>query len=118
VKTSTLFCMGSTLIALFSSAVSAQTVDATSAQTAAPSAGKSMRVQNRQTSRAVRKALTATKGLESDKIVVLAKGGAVTLAGSVPAEAQIQLAESAAKRVPQARSVSNELTVKEPGGGN
>ena len=89
--------------------------DANSTQGAATTK-KAVRVEDRQTARAVRKAMTAVKGLQSDKIVVIAKGNSVTLAGTVPEESQIDLAEKAAKSVPKAQTVANDLTVKEPGG--
>jgi|SRR5476649_1584637 hyperosmotically inducible periplasmic protein len=89
--------------------------DANSTQGAATTK-KAVRVEDRQTARAVRKAMTAVKGLQSDKIVVIAKGNSVTLAGTVPDASQIALAENAAKSVPKAQTVANDLTVKEPGG--
>jgi hyperosmotically inducible protein len=78
---------------------------------------KAVRAENRQTSKAVRRALTATKGLVSANIAILVKGDVVTLVGSVPDTAQIQLAESAAKRVPQVHTVDNRLILEEEEGG-
>ncbi|PXW28318.1 BON domain-containing protein [Paraburkholderia caballeronis] len=95
------------------SAYAQESSDAT--QSPPPLQKKVLRAQNRQTEHAVRKALTATKGLNSSGVVVLAKNGAVTLEGSVPEESQIALAQNAAQGVAQAKSVTNRLTVKEPG---
>jgi hyperosmotically inducible periplasmic protein len=105
--------------ALLSSSAFAQTSTTNAVTTQAPAASdkKAVRAENRQTSRAVRHALTATKGLVSANIAILAKGDVVTLVGSVPDSVQIQLAESAAKRVPQVHSVDNRLIVEEEEGG-
>jgi hyperosmotically inducible periplasmic protein len=87
------------------------------ANTQAPAATDkhALRAEYRQTSKAVRRALTATKGLVSSKIAVLSKGDVVTLVGTVPDNAQIQLAESAATSFPQVHTVRNRLIVKEEG---
>jgi len=76
---------------------------------------KEVRAQNRQTEHAVRKALVATKGLNTAGIVILVKNGAVTLDGSVPDSSQIPLAQNAAESAAQGKSVTNKLTIKEPG---
>ncbi|MFM0484794.1 BON domain-containing protein [Paraburkholderia strydomiana] len=76
---------------------------------------KEARQANRQTERAVRRALTRAKGLDASRITVFARDGAVTLAGSVPDAAQIPLAESAAQNVPEATSLKVSLSVKELG---
>jgi hyperosmotically inducible periplasmic protein len=111
-----LIFIAASVAALLSVPAFSQTAsDATSAQSPA-SSKKAVRMENRQTARAVRKAMAAVKGLQSDKIVVIAKGNIVTLAGTVPDESQIALAENAAKSVSKAQTVANDLTVKEPGG--
>lgn len=105
--------------ALLSSSAHAQTSSTNAAATPAPvvSDKKVVRAENRQTSKAVRHALTATKGLVSANIAILVKGNVVTLVGSVPNSAQIQLAESAAKQVPQVHAVDNRLILEEEEGG-
>lgn len=101
-------------VALLAGSAHAQTSnDTTNDQAPAATDKQAMRAANRQTSRAVRRALTATKGLISSNIAILAKGDVVTLVGTVPDQAQIQLAESATKGVPQVHTVSNQLVIEE-----
>lgn len=103
---------------LFSSAY-AQTSSTNAAATSVPAVSnkKVLRGENRQTSKAVRHALTATKGLVSANIAILVKGDVVTLVGSVPDSSQIELAESAAKQIPQVHAVDNRLILEEEEGG-
>jgi hyperosmotically inducible protein len=112
-------CAGVIAAALLSSSAYAQTNSTNAGATPAPAVSdkKAVRAENRQTSKAVRHALTATKGLASANIAILVKGGVVTLVGSVPDSAQIQLAESAAKQVPQVQAVDNRLILEEEEGG-
>jgi hyperosmotically inducible protein len=118
-KVSRFICVGIAAATLIASPAFSQTTDdATSTQSAAPTSKKAMRAEDRQLARAVRKSMSKTKGLQSDKITVLAKGGAVTLAGTVPDSSQIPLAETAAQGTAGVKSVSNRLSIKEPGGGN
>lgn len=84
---------------------------------ASPSAGsapgtKAVRSANRLLEKEVRRTLVRVKGLDSDKIVVFASGGVVTLGGSVPEPGQIAIAFSAAKGVKGVHAVKNSLTVK------
>jgi hyperosmotically inducible protein len=84
----------------------------------APSGGmtaKDARKANRALSRKVRGALVKTSGISASNINVLVKNGAVTLAGSVPDQTQIDKAGEVAKGVPGVMSVKNALVVKEPG---
>jgi hyperosmotically inducible periplasmic protein len=87
--------------------------DATAAS--APVSKKAIRAHNRKVENVVLKALTRTKGLDTRAIVVVVKNGVVTLDGSVPDASQIQLAQDAAQQAAQGNSVSNNLSVKEPG---
>ena len=87
--------------------VYAQTADTASAA-AAVKAGKAA---NHQLGHQVRSALSKTKGLDVSHIAVRARGGVVTLTGSVPAEGQIALAGDAAKGVAGVTSVTNKLSV-------
>lgn len=80
----------------------------------APSA-KEIRAENRKLRKAVLLSLSRTRGLNADGIVVIAKGGVVTLAGSVPAAGQIDLATSVAKLVNGVSEVNNSLTVQANG---
>jgi hyperosmotically inducible periplasmic protein len=107
---------GVVVASLLSGIAHAQTTaDSSGASAPASSDKKVLRLQNRQTSKSVRHALTATKGLVSSNIAILVKGDLVTLAGTVPDTAQIQLAENAAKGVPQVHTVDNRLLVEEEG---
>jgi osmotically-inducible protein OsmY len=58
-----------------------------------------------------------TKAVKKSNVYVRARGGAVTLTGSVPDGAQIPQAEDVAKNVAGVKSVSNKLTVAPPNGG-
>ena len=93
----------------------AQSSDATAA-TAAPSA-KTVKKENRQLGRKVRGALAKAQGIDVSSISVRARGGAVTLTGSVPDQSQIDKAGDVAKGVDGVTSVSNKLTVVLPNGG-
>ncbi|MCC8391842.1 BON domain-containing protein [Paraburkholderia sp. MMS20-SJTR3] len=87
---------------------------ASDAATAAPSAAANVKAgkrANHELGRKVRAALTKTQGLDVSNISVRARGGAVTLTGSVPSQGQIDAAGEAAKGVAGVTSVSNKLTV-------
>ncbi|MBC8746691.1 hyperosmotically inducible protein [Paraburkholderia sp. WC7.3g] len=66
---------------------------------------------NHELGRKVRGALAKTQGLDVSNIAVRARGGAVTLTGTVPSQDQIDSAGEAAKGVAGVTSVSNKLTV-------
>jgi len=101
------------LIVLASINAYAQSSDAMAASgtMAAPSA-KSTKAANRALQRSVRKALSKTKGLSVANITVRARGGAVTLEGSVPEQPQIDLATQTAQGVSGVTSVKNALTIR------
>ncbi|MCC8401274.1 BON domain-containing protein [Paraburkholderia sp. MMS20-SJTN17] len=80
----------------------------TASAAAAVKAGKHA---NHELGRKVRAALTKVQGLDVSHIAVRARGGAVTLTGSVPTEGQIGLAGDAAKGVEGVTSVTNKLSV-------
>jgi hyperosmotically inducible protein len=82
------------------------------ATTSAPSA-KMAKQENRKLGRQVRIALSKAHGIDVSKIDVRARGGAVTLTGTVPDQSQIDAATTAAKGVPGVTSVSNKLSVRE-----
>jgi hyperosmotically inducible protein len=92
--------------------------DATSAQSsnapAAQGSAKSTRQANRALSKRVRAALLKG-GIDASKINVVAKSGAVTLAGSVTDSSQIDSATDIAKTVPGVKSVKNTLGIQTPG---
>lgn len=98
----------------------AQTAAATDDSTAAsemapPTTKKEMRADNRALSKAVRRSLTKTKGLDTSSITVLSRGGKVTLDGSVPDASQIALAGSTTSATHGVTAVDNRLILREAG---
>jgi osmotically-inducible protein OsmY len=112
--------VGGALIVLASVSAYAQSSDAAAtpaapmAASSAPSA-KSVKAANRALGRKVRNALSKTKGLSVTNITVRARGGAVTLAGTVPEQPQVDLATQAAQAVPGVTSVKNALSIRPVG---
>ena len=105
------------IVALVSNAAMAQSSnDAVASQAAAGMTKASIRLQNRQLSKAVRHALFSTKGLNASNIAVFVKNGTVSLVGTVPDAAQIPVAGDVAKRVPHVAAVDNRVIVEEEGG--
>jgi osmotically-inducible protein OsmY len=78
---------------------------------------KTTKKVNRKLGLDVRRALSKAQGIDVSNIFVRARGGAVTLTGSVPDGAQIPKAEEVAKGVPGVTSVSNKLGLAAPNGG-
>jgi hyperosmotically inducible periplasmic protein len=109
--------IGGALIVLASINAYAQASDAAPAAattTAAPTA-KQTRAANRSLSRKVRSALAKTKGLSVSNITVRARGGDVTLQGSVPQQEMVDLATQTAQGVAGVKSVKNALTIRAEG---
>ncbi|WGS53432.1 BON domain-containing protein [Paraburkholderia sp. D15] len=106
--------IGGALVVLASLNAYAQSSDATAMAPATASAatGKQAKTANRALGRKVRSALSKTKGLSVANITVRARGGAVTLAGSVPEQEQIDLATQTAQGVAGVTSVKNALTIR------
>lgn len=108
-----------TIAILVSPLVHAQTApssgDGTATSEMAPTTKKQIRTDNRLLSRAVRHSLTKTKTLNASGITVLARGGKVTLDGSVPDASQIELAANAASATHGVTQVDNRLIVREVG---
>ncbi|SOE83658.1 BON domain-containing protein [Burkholderia sp. YR290] len=92
-----------------------QTDTPASGVTTAPSSKKAARKQNHQLEGKVRHALTATKHLDSSGIVILARGGKVTLEGDAPDDQQIQMAAATAAKVAGVTGVTNNLHIREAG---
>ncbi len=91
------------------------TTSAQSSNTPAADGGaKATRRGNLALSERVRAALLKG-GVDASKINVVAKGGAVTLAGSVTDSPQLVNAAEIAKTVPGVTSVKNALGIQEPG---
>lgn len=72
---------------------------------------KAVRASNRALAKAVRSALVKAKGIDMTKVFVYAKGGMVTLSGSVPESIQVARASDVAKAVPGVASLDNRLSV-------
>ncbi|WP_250475066.1 BON domain-containing protein [Caballeronia sp. GAFFF1] len=81
----------------------------------APTNRSVARKQNHQLESKVRHALAATKHLDSSGIVVVARGGKVTLDGDAPDDGQIQMAEDATTKVSGVSDVKNNIHVREAG---
>jgi len=73
---------------------------------------KSSRKADRKLGSDVRRALSKTKDITVANIFVRARGGAVTLTGSVPDNAQIDRAAEVARSVPGVTSVTNKLSLQ------
>jgi osmotically-inducible protein OsmY len=112
--------IGSALIVVASVNAWSQTSESTATSTQSSIApaeggnGKAARQANRALSKKVLHAFSKG-GVKTAGINVIAKGGAVALAGSVPDPAQIDKAGEVAKGVSGVTSVKNNLTVKEVG---
>ncbi|SAK98761.1 transport-associated protein [Caballeronia temeraria] len=86
-------------------------------ETAGPNVPASTsKTADRALAKSVRRALGRVKGLDPTRVYVRAKGGSVTLSGTVRDQAQIELAESTAKSVAGVSSVSNKMTIFNEGG--
>lgn len=111
----TLKLAGAALIVVAS--VNAWAQESASSATSAAMQGTSksaVRKANRTLSKKVLQALSKG-GVDTTGINVLAKGGAVTLAGSVTDPSQIEKAGSIAKGVSGVTSMRNALTIREGG---
>lgn len=105
-------------VATASSAYAQASGAAPSGDMAAPATNsKAMRQTDRKLGRDVRRALAKTQGFSVANVFVRARGGAVTLTGSVPDAGQIQQAADVAKGVPGVTSVNNKITLGVQGGG-
>ncbi|AOR67493.1 phospholipid-binding protein [Burkholderia stabilis] len=92
----------------------AAATEAPAAATSAPkAAAKTAKKANRKLGYAVRKAISKESGVNVSNLVVRSKGGAITLEGTMPEQAQIDKAEAAAKGVKGVTSVANKLTVQQ-----
>ncbi|WP_423759313.1 BON domain-containing protein [Burkholderia sp. NLJ2] len=105
------------VVACLSGSVYAQSSEPAAAEAPAASApkaaAKSAKKANRQLGYAVRKAISKEQGVDVSNLVVRSKGGAISLQGTMPDQAQIDKAEEAAKGVKGVTSVSNKLKVQQ-----
>ncbi|MEX3899146.1 BON domain-containing protein [Paraburkholderia sp. JPY432] len=114
--------LGIALCVATASSAYAQASDAQApaATAAAPATTtQSTRAADRKLGRDVRRALSRAQGFNVSNVFVRARGGAVTLTGSVPESGMIQQAADVTKGVPGVTSVTNKLTLNFPsrGGG-
>ena len=96
--------------AVFAQDVNSSGVAASAEAVSTPSA-KSVREANRKLAKNVRTAMAKAKGIDMTQLFVYAKGGVVTLSGSVPKSNQVNRAGEIAKNVPGVSSVDNRLSV-------
>jgi hyperosmotically inducible periplasmic protein len=109
--------LGIALCVATASSAYAQASDAMTAAPAAAPSAKSVKSTDRKLGLTVRKALAKAQGFDVSNVFVRARGGAVTLSGSVPDGAQIPQAAEVAKNVAGVKSVNNKLTLGTQGGG-
>jgi hyperosmotically inducible periplasmic protein len=112
-KSAVLKALGGVVAVMVACNVYAQASDAAADAQTAQTSAKADKKANRQLGHKVRAALAKAKGLDVSSIAVRAKGGAVTLTGSVPDQGQIDLAGTTAKGVAGVSSVSNKLNVQQ-----
>jgi osmotically-inducible protein OsmY len=109
--------LGIALCVATASSAYAQASDAMAAAPAAAPSAKSVKSADRKLGLTVRKALAKAQGFDVSNVFVRARGGAVTLTGSVPDGAQIPQAAEVAKNVAGVKSVNNRITLGTQGGG-
>ena len=102
-------------VALVATSVQAQGSDTGEVSASSAPSAKELRAANRTLRKAVLRALSRTKGLNVDRVVVVAKSGSILLEGYVPESNQIDLATSAAQAVPGVTAVTNRLIVRAAG---
>jgi hyperosmotically inducible periplasmic protein len=102
-------------VALVATSVQAQGSDTGEVSASSAPSAKELRAANRTLRKAVLRALSRTKGLNVDRVVVVAKSGSILLEGYVPESNQIDLATSAAQAVPGVTEVTNRLIVRAAG---
>ncbi|CAB3755551.1 BON domain-containing protein [Paraburkholderia humisilvae] len=101
-------------MAVATSSAFAQNDAAATTQATSP---QSTKQADRALAKAVRRALGKTPGFDVSGVFVKARGGAVTLSGSVKDGSQIGQAEEVARSVQGVTSVSNKLTLFHGGNG-
>lgn len=107
--------LGVVLCVTIASSAYAQSGDTSAAPTKAQKS--TVKKEDRKLGYAVRRALSKAQGFDVSNVFVRARGGAVTLTGTVPEGGQIAQAEEVAKGVQGVTSVSNKITLGVQGGG-
>jgi len=116
---------GTVLLALTSAGARAQpgasaasaALNATAIAASGGTTAKDTRAANRALRRQIYAAIAKHKDISAGDISVVAKGGAVTLNGTVVDASQIDKVAEIAQGVPGVVTVTNKLTVKKPFGG-
>jgi osmotically-inducible protein OsmY len=103
-------------VALTANAQSKDAASTSSATATAQTRSTSTKKADRKLGLDVRRALGKTSGMNTSNVFVRARGGAITLTGSVPDSEQIVKAEDVAKRVSGVTSVSNKIVLSPQGG--
>jgi len=111
-RVQTVLCLAITLAA---ASVQAQGSDAGKPSVSSAPSAKELRAADRILRKAVLRSLSRTKGLNVDRVVVVAKAGSILLEGYVPDSNQIDLATSVAEAVPGVTTVTNGLIVRAEG---
>lgn len=110
--------LGVVLCVAVASSAYAQSSDATPDSSANAAATKKVTKKvDRKLGLDVRKALSKAQGFDVSHVYVRARGGAVTLSGTVPDGSQIDQAAEVAKGVAGVTSVTNKITLRAPSGG-
>jgi hyperosmotically inducible protein len=111
--------LGVVLCVAVASSAYAQASDAMADNSAANAAAnkKVTKKVDRKLGLDVRKALSKTQGFDVSHVYVRARGGVVTLSGTVPDGSQIDQAGQVAKGVSGVTSVTNKITLRAPSGG-
>jgi hyperosmotically inducible protein len=104
--------VGCALVVLASFSSISAYAQASDAMAAPSAAAPSSKQANRALQKSVRRALAKAKGLDVSNILVRARGGAVTLEGTVPELQQGDIATQTAQGVAGVTSVKNALTVR------
>ncbi|MFM0176272.1 BON domain-containing protein [Paraburkholderia sediminicola] len=118
-KATVLKLAASAMFALASISVWAQSSQPAAASTGSAKAAstgvdaKAAKRANRELAKQVRTAIAKEKSINAANISVKAKGGAVTLYGTVPAASQIDAAAAVAKTVPGVTSVKNQIVIQQ-----
>jgi hyperosmotically inducible protein len=111
--------LGAVVCVAVASNAYAQSSDAMAGANSAspPATAKNVKKADRKLGLDVRRALSKAQGFDVSNVFVRARGGAVTLTGTVADATQIGQAEEVAKGVPGVTSVSNKITLGLQGGG-
>jgi hyperosmotically inducible periplasmic protein len=105
--------LASAIVALVSLTAAAQDGSATDASAVVlASNAKATKAANRALQKSVRKAMSRDRGLNLENLTVRARGGVVTLMGTVPSAGQVGLATQITQNVPGVTSVVNQLAIR------